>query len=93
MKTRDQYLCMEFTTMRFVLFAIVSILLISCQRKNQKLESREIDYYFDQLEELKYEELIKQEVFIDSVTIADTYLDKETGQLNKKDSKSILILS
>jgi hypothetical protein len=72
--------------MRKLLIGLLSILTISCQSQNQELEYRSVEFYFDQIAELEINELIKQNVLIDSLTIADKYLDKETEGLNKEGS-------
>ena len=68
--------------MRTLLILIFSVLTITVQ--SQELQNRSIAYYFDQIAELEMKELIKHGVFIDSVTVADEYLDKKTGKLNDK---------
>lgn len=72
--------------MRKILIGLLSILTISCQSQNQELEYRSVEFYFDQIAELEINELIEQKVLIDSITIADKYLDKETEGLNKDGS-------
>ncbi|GAA4844577.1 hypothetical protein [Algivirga pacifica] len=70
--------------MRKILIGLLLILTISCQSQNQELEYRSVEFYFDQIAELEVNELIEQKVLIDSLTIADKYLDKETEGLNKE---------
>jgi len=72
--------------MRKILIGLLSILTISCQSQNQELEYRSVEFYFDKIAELEVNELIEQKVLIDSLTIADNYLDKETEGLNKEGS-------
>jgi len=72
--------------MRKILIGLLLILTISCQSQNQELEYRSVEFYFDQIAELEVNELIEQNVLIDSLTIADKYLDKETEGLNKEGS-------
>jgi hypothetical protein len=72
--------------MRKIIIGLLSILTISCQSQNQELEYRSVEFYFDQIAELEVNELIEQKVLIDSTTIADKYLDKETERLNKDGS-------
>jgi hypothetical protein len=72
--------------MRKILIGLLSILTISCQSQIQELEYRSVEFYFDQIAELEVNELIEQNVLIDSLTIADKYLDKETEGLNKEGS-------
>jgi hypothetical protein len=72
--------------MRKILIGLLSILTISCQSQNQELEYRSVEFYFDQIAELEVNELIEQNLLIDSLTIADKYLDKETEALNKEGS-------
>jgi hypothetical protein len=48
------------------------------------LQYRSVDYYFDQIAELELNGLIEQKILIDSTTIADKYLDKETKGLNEE---------
>ncbi|MGV7107847.1 hypothetical protein [Flavobacterium sp. U410] len=72
--------------MKKILIGLLSILAISCQSQNQKLEYRSVEFYFDKIAELEINELIEQKVLIDSVTVADRYLDKETKGLNKDGS-------
>lgn len=72
--------------MRNIIIGILSILTLSCQSQNNELEFRSVEYYFDQIAELEINELIQQKVLIDSTTIADNYLDKETKGLNKEGS-------
>ena len=67
--------------MRKLIIVILSILTLGCQ--SQELEYRSVEYYFDQVAKLELNELIKQEILIDSTTIADKYLDKETRGLNE----------
>ncbi len=70
--------------MRIILIGILSILTISCQSQNKKLEYRSVEFYFRQIAELEIDELVKQKVLIDSITIADKYLDKESEGLNEE---------
>ena len=70
--------------MRKVIICILSILTFSCQ--SQELEYRNVRYYFDQIAELEIKELIEQKVLVDSITIEDKYLDKETKGLNQEGS-------
>jgi hypothetical protein len=72
--------------MRKILIGLLSILTISCQSQIQELKYRSVEFYFDQIAELEVNELIEQNVLIDSLTIADKYLDKETEGLNKEGS-------
>ena len=70
--------------MRILIIGILSILTFSCQSQNKELEYRSVEFYFDQIDELEINELIEQKVLVDSITIADIYLDKETKGLNKE---------
>ena len=70
--------------MRNILIVILSIWTYSCQ--SQELECRSVEFYFDQIAELEINELIDQKVLIDSTTIADNYLNKETKGFNKEGS-------
>ena len=67
--------------MRQLIIGILSILTLSCQ--NQELEYRSVEYYFEQVAKLELKGLIEQGILVDSTTIADKYLDKETKGLNK----------
>jgi hypothetical protein len=67
--------------MQKIIIGILSILTLRCQ--SQELEYRSVESYFDQIAELELNELIKQNVLIDSITIADKYLEKETKGLNE----------
>lgn len=66
--------------MRIFLLGFLSFFTLNCQA--QELEYRSIEYYFDQIATLERNELIKQNVLIDSLTIADKYRSKETNGLN-----------
>ena len=72
--------------MRKIIIGLLSILTISCQSQNQELEYRSVEFYFDQIAEIEINELIEQKILIDSTTIADKYLNKETERLNKDGS-------
>lgn len=68
--------------MRKLLIGLLTILTISCQ--SQELEYRSVEFYFDQIAELEFKELIEQNILIDSITIADNYLDEKTKGLNEE---------
>ncbi len=56
---------------------------IGCKSQTKELEYRSVEYYKDQVIELQLRALIKEKVFIDSIQIAEAYIDKETNRLNK----------
>jgi len=68
--------------MKQIIIGLLSILTLSCQ--SQELEYRSVEYYFEQVAELELNGLIEQGILIDSTTIADKYLDKETKGLNEE---------
>jgi len=70
--------------MKNLIIGILTILTINCKSQNKELEYRSVEYYFNQIAELEYNELIKQKILIDSLTIAKKYLDNETKKLNEK---------
>ena len=49
----------------------------------QELEYRDVNYYFDQVARLEMEQLLEQGVLLDSTTISEQYIDKESGRLNE----------
>lgn len=58
--------------MRQLIIGILSILTFSCQ--SQELKYRSVETYFEQIAELEINELIEQNILIDSTTIADNNL-------------------
>ncbi len=73
--------------MRNLIIVVLAILSLSCKSQNQELENRSVDFYFNQIAELEYNELVKQKVLIDSLTIAEEYLDEATEGLNEEGYK------
>ena len=65
----------------FILILIV--LSISCQSQTNEIEDKTIDYYFRQIAELELDELIKQKILIDSLTISPKYKDSISNGLNQ----------
>lgn len=63
---------------------ILSFLTLSCQSQNSEIEDKKIDYYFKQVVKLEIEELIKQKILIDSLTITPKYKDSTSNRLNKE---------
>lgn len=49
----------------------------------QELKYRDVNYYFDQVAKLEIEQLLEQGVLLDSSTISEQYIDKESGRLNE----------
>lgn len=70
--------------MRYLIIGVFFILTLSCNGQSKELKYRSVDFYFNQIAELEYNELVKQKVLIDSMTIAERYLDKETKRLNQE---------
>ncbi|MGB0914755.1 MAG: hypothetical protein ACPGVI_01730 [Crocinitomicaceae bacterium] len=69
-----------------IILVFFSFLTIYSWSQNPELEYRSVDYYFEQLAELEFNELLDQKVLIDSVTISEAYLDSVTNGLNKEGS-------
>ncbi|WP_271766191.1 hypothetical protein [Aquimarina algiphila] len=65
------------------LILILTFLTVSCQSQTSEIKDRKIDYYFEQIAELEMDELIKQNVLIDSLTIAPKYKDSISNRLNQ----------
>ena len=72
---------MKLKILKLILFAT---LLTNCKPQTEKLEDRKVDYYFKQIKELQIKELIKQKVFIDSVTISEKFKDSNSNKLNRE---------
>ena len=72
--------------MKIKLTTTLLLILISFSSISQTkiLENRNIDYYFKQVVKLGIDELIKQKVLIDSLTIAPEFKDTITNRINDK---------
>ena len=62
------------------------LFVIDCKSQNQELEYRSVEYYFDKIAFLEFDELLKQEVLIDSFTVAEKYFDKKNNKFNEEGS-------
>ena len=69
---------------RIIANLFLILLTISCSSQSEKLENIKIDYYFEQVGQLEIDELIKQKVLIDSMTISPEYIDSTSKGLNDK---------
>lgn len=69
---------------KHTLILILTFLTISCQSQTSGINDKKIDYYFEQIAELEMNELIKQNVLIDSLTIAPKYKDSTSNRLNQE---------
>ena len=70
--------------MNKILIYSLLLLTLSCQSQNSNLKDRSIDYYFEKIGELEFEELKRRGVLLDTTTIAEEFLDKQTQSLNEK---------
>ncbi len=68
---------------KYTLALILTFFTVSCQFQTIKIKDRKIDYYFKRIAELEIQELIKQNVLIDSLTIAPKYKDSISNRLNQ----------
>ena len=48
----------------------------------QRLEPRDVDFYFDRVGALETDALLREGVLLDTATVAGAYRDPETGRLN-----------
>jgi hypothetical protein len=55
-----------------------------CKLQSQVIENRNVVFYFKEVAKLELQERIKQNLLIDSVTIAQPYRDSITNRLNEK---------
>ena len=70
--------------MKILSIIFLLLLTLTCNAQKAALEYRSIDYYFEQIADLELEKLLEEKVLLDSNTIAEAYLDKETNKLNKE---------
>ena len=68
---------------KYTLILILTFLTVDCQSQTSEIKDRKIDYYFEQIAKLEIDELIKQNVLIDSLTIAPKYKDSTSNRLNQ----------
>jgi len=68
---------------RLLIYSLI-ILTSNCHTKTTDLENRSIDSYLEQIEELEFIELKKRGILLDTLTIADEYLDKDTNRLSEQ---------
>ncbi len=69
--------------MKTKLFLLLLLYSFNSIAQKPELQYRDIDYYFIEVARLEIGKLIKMGVLIDSTTIAEEYLDKETNRLNE----------
>lgn len=67
-----------------ILILILTISTINSQPQSNEIEDKTIGYYFGQIAELEINELIKQKILIDSLTISPKYKDLTLNRLNEK---------
>ncbi len=63
---------------------ILTFLTLSCQSQTVEIQDKTIDYYFEQIAALEIEEMIKQQILLDSSTIAPKYKDSASNGLNQE---------
>ncbi len=68
-----------------ILLNLLAFFSFSCQTK--ELEDTTVDYYLNQLEEIKLKEFITQNLYVDKKTIAPEYKDVSTNTFNKEGLK------
>lgn len=69
-------------------FSIILLFtIVNCTSQENKLENRDIVYYFKEAKSLEFIERNNQKLTIDSVTIASEYIDAVTKKLNSKGLK------
>ncbi|PID67830.1 MAG: hypothetical protein CR968_04635 [Flavobacteriia bacterium] len=67
-----------------VFILILTFTTLFCQAQINEIEDKTIEYFSEQIEELKFKELIKQRIFIDTLLIAPKYKDSISNRLNKE---------
>ena len=67
-----------------ILFFHLFLFHFYCQAQNQNMEDRNVVFYFKEVAQIELQERIKQNLLIDSVTIAKEYLDTITNKINEK---------
>ncbi|MGB3468905.1 MAG: hypothetical protein WBA74_26710 [Cyclobacteriaceae bacterium] len=63
---------------------ILIFVAVSCQSHTNEIEDKTISYYFEQVAKLEIDELMKQKILIDSLTIVPKYKDSISNGLNQE---------
>ncbi|GHC66192.1 hypothetical protein [Ulvibacter litoralis] len=67
----------------FVLIFLIT-LTIGCKSQTNDIENRTIDYYFEEVADLELKALLENKILIDSITVAEKYIDTLTNQINNE---------
>jgi len=69
------------------LFTIFLFICFNCFSQSDKIKITTVDPFFNDVDEIRIKELIKNKILNDSLYVVKKYLNQKTGQLNEKGDK------
>lgn len=67
---------------KYIIASLLIFLSINSQSQTREICDKTINYYFEQIADLEINELIKQKILIDSLTISPKYKDSTSNRFN-----------